>query len=221
MDLPALFVVRHDRNHDRERVLSAVVLDQRPRLVYGESGIDEVRAEFIEEVRKLGDLGVPVTHDPASVATTGHGRPFKTEIIRTHAVQPKAGEVSDRITVIENAVHVLAPKCRHGTLQVIERRGGTRRAPDGLDPSNLESALLDHCRRRHTPIVGTWWFVWMMRALRTVAVAEEYGSVAASYGSSMLYPRRRCSLESCMRPCNGTSATRSTSLSPKHFGILL
>ncbi len=58
-------------------VLSAVELDQRSRLVDGVSGTDEVRLEFVEEARKLGDLGVPVTHDPASVATTGHGRPFQ------------------------------------------------------------------------------------------------------------------------------------------------
>jgi hypothetical protein len=138
-------------------VSASVVLDQRSRLVNGASGIDEVRREFVEEVRKLGDLGVPVTHNPSSVATTGNGRPFKTEVIRMHAVQPKAGEVSDRISGIEDAVHLLAPKCRHGSLQVIERRGGTRWATDGLDSSNLDSALLHHCRRRHTPIVGTCW----------------------------------------------------------------
>lgn len=74
-----------------------------------------------------------------------------------HAAQPKAGEVSDRISGIEDAVHLLPSKCRHVSLQVIERRGGTRWAIDGLDSSNLESALLDHSRRRHTPIVGMCW----------------------------------------------------------------
>ena len=164
--MPVLSVVRHDRNHDRERVLSAVVLDQRSGVVNGESGIDEVRPKFVEEVRKLGDLGVPVTHDPTSVATTGNGRPIETEVIRIHAVQPKAGEVSDRNPGIEDAVHPLAPKGWHGSLQVIERRGGPRRAPDGLDPSNLETALLDHCRRRHTPIVGRWWIIREIRLSR-------------------------------------------------------
>jgi hypothetical protein len=70
------------------------------------SGVAEVLLQRVEHLRKFGDPAVPIANEPSCVQIVRHACPLEPEVIRCGIVQSQTGEISLRVTGVEDAVHL-------------------------------------------------------------------------------------------------------------------